>query len=178
MEKRDTSPSQQTIRYLEEKISEVKAKLTEHGVPENQYRAYWLGVLACNLGTEIPPSAPLPERQVAVEEFDQQLVKYNEAVDKSMAKCTATCLQLSCVNSMTPLIPSACKQAKVLKEHLDVSVELAAQEKFQAVYYRLHMTPVNKKAFYAKVTPLFNELEHLAKQYEDAKRAMVDSYLL
>ena len=170
------SPTLESIKFLEEKIQEINDKLSNEGV--KNFRDYLPGVLAINMGIDLPDNAVLPEGKIDTQLHDKQAFEMKAKNSEMMTTCTTLYLQMSCTNHLIPMAPKAASQAQALKGQLREAISQAASHKFNTIHYNLSTTPVDRHAFYVKIAPLINELESLAEQYQDAKRAMATSYFV
>jgi len=173
-----TTPAERCVTYLKDKIFEVKLKLANEGVMEDEYASYMPGVIATNLGAPLPvphcgENGPvLPKGLMAKEVYNKKSLELIKKCADANTQCSETFLQTDTFLRMEKLksIPKNDHELTRVENQLAMVLNHAGYCLAKKSKFYLDFAPVNAEAFYAKITPLFNEYNSLAERLRDAQR--------
>jgi hypothetical protein len=165
-------------------IQTVKAKLLVEGVEEHDYDRFRIGVVATNLKLPLPNAhcseygPALPKGQICKHVFDQKSQELIKSCTDTNQMCIDIAMRLKSDQTkleMDPRVTSFVieQHTKGLKQNLYHANMTMATETARKTKFYLDYTPVDAEAFYAKITPLFNELDALAERLRDIRRNLV-----
>lgn len=164
-----TSPSDSSLEYMHERIEELKRMLAKENVIEIEYERYMPGVIATNMGIQLPmehgKNCPaLPSNTSSMRATDDYIRDMDDKYDECNKKCTDLYLQIHSKDiSLT--------KRKKLEKDMQSALLSAGHCKHARLAYNLNIKPRVPEEFYRKITPLFNELQNWSDRYMDAKRA-------
>lgn len=158
-------------------IEKVKAKLRDFGVGDEEHERFRPGVVATNLKLPLPNAhcseygPALPNRQICKHVFDKKSQELIELYTDANEVCIDIAMKIKSTE-MDPLVPKWVleQQTNSLKSNLNQAISGMAIYTTRKTKFYLDYTPVDAEAFYAKITPLFNELDALAERLRDVRR--------
>ncbi len=178
---RMTAPVTSFEKYTADVLADialVKAKLLVEGVEEQDYPSYMPGVVAVNFGGPVPPlhnsehGPKLPKGLVAKEVFDKMSLQHIKECADASKVCSDIVAQMSSVEKLKP-IRNVDRELTDLNNRLYHALQTAGHYSAKKTKFYLDYTPYNAEAFYARITPLFNELDTLAERLRDVRRNLV-----
>lgn len=174
------TPSDRYLANIMERIEDVKQKLAEEGVAEQDIPMYMPGVVAMNFGIPLPHSTEkgpiLPKGLMDKEVYKNkclQLVKDCADADKNIVEVVQ---ELELTKSKKPVILNDHMYNNTLtqiKNKLQVALFQAGNFYAKKTKFYLDYTPCDAEAFYAKITRLLGQYENLAEQLKDVRGNLV-----